>query len=258
MRQLLLIGAILTAAIISDAKQLLLTPENTIILRGIVSDNSMYELRKKLFAADEARKDKRQPIYLVIDSPGGSVSAGDAFIHAIAPHIENIQTVTMFAASMAAGIVQGLPGKRLIADNGTLMFHRASGGVEGQFEDGELESRLSYYKSFVRLMEQRNANRMNMTLALYKDLVKDELWMLGREAISMAGADEVVTLKCSPELIKQRTKGIMQIFVFVVEVTSSGCPVIDDVEIADNENEAAIQALNTYRSEYKTKGIFAK
>lgn len=241
----------------ANASELILKPENTITFRGIVTPRSMAELQKSILKMDAERKDKKQPIYLVLDSPGGSVDAGMHFIKAIAPHVENLQTVSLFAASMAAAIVEGLPGKRILAEGGTLMFHRAAGGIEGQMETGELESRLQYYKSVVRSMEQKNADRMNMSLRLYKDLVKDEMWLFNREALSRSAVDEVASVKCSPELIKKRVKSYITVIFFLIEIEGSACPLIDDWEIAGKADDTIRQTVEKYRAKYRTSGVLS-
>jgi len=96
-----------------------------------------------------------------------------------------------------------LPGRRYILETGYLMFHRARGGVQGQFEDGELESRLEFAKKMVRQMEKNNAKRLKLTLEEYKKKVVNEYWINGFEAVEKNAADEVVSLSCSKELIEQ-------------------------------------------------------
>lgn len=230
-----------------------LTPENSAILRGVVSQQSMSQLTTKLLKLDAARVDASKPIYLVIDSPGGSISAGSDFIQ-LAKTIPNLQTVTIFGASMAAGIVEALPGKRLIAENGTLMFHRASGGVEGQLERGELESRLGYVQDIVRDMEQTNSKRINMSLELYKSLVKDEWWLYGSKALDSGAADDIVQIRCSPELLKTKEKQWMTVFIFTMEVEMSACPLIKDGTVAD-KSEKAKEQFETYQRTYRFRGI---
>ena len=58
---------------------------------------------------------------------------------------QNIECIAIFAASMAHGILQACPGNRYIAPAGVSMIHRAKGGFQGQFNDGEVESRLEFW-----------------------------------------------------------------------------------------------------------------
>lgn len=202
-----------------------LTPENSVVYRGVVDGGSITSILLKLLDLNNKRSDVSQPIYLVMDCPGGSIAAGDSFIQA-AKVIPNVKTVTIFAASMCAGIVEALPGERLVTENGILMFHRAKGSFEGQFEDGEIESQLALWKTIVRTMEQRNADRMSISLEEYKVEVKDELWVYGKDNLSKKSADRLVDIQCSKELVEQHETEHVQSFFGSADLVYSACPLL--------------------------------
>ncbi|MEZ0208575.1 MAG: ATP-dependent Clp protease proteolytic subunit, partial [Candidatus Paceibacterota bacterium] len=154
----------------------------------------------------------------------------------------------LFAASMGSAVVEALPGERLILDSGILMFHRAKGQVGGQFETGELESRLAFYKSYVRRMERRNADRMYMTLKEYKKKIKDELWLSSTEAVESKAADRVVSLQCSEALIEKTEHSSVVVFIFKVELTFSACPLLRTPSVADGQSAEAVDAYQKYKS----------
>lgn len=221
----ILTAALLAVSLSAQARQVTLTPDNTVTIRSEIDYNSTGDAQFELVKLVAKRGKATYPIYLVMDSPGGGIDAGNAFTE-FAKTIPNVETITLFAASMASSIVQQLPGRRLIVESGVSMYHRAKGGVEGQFEDGEVESRLNFYKDIVRNMEQKNADRMKMPLATYKSLVKDELWILGKDAVKRGAADEIVTVGCSNELVSQSKVIAVQVFVFSMNIKFSGCPLI--------------------------------
>lgn len=227
--KLLAVISIVIAGILANAqglnKTISLNAKNTVVLRGVVNDESIDKLSTDLANLVELRSIQTYPIYLILDSPGGSIEAGLNFIE-FAKTIPNLETVTIFAASMAAGIVEALPGTRNIMETGALMFHRAKGGVEGQFENGEVESRLDFYKKIVRGMEIKNASRMGLTLDTYKAKVKDELWMLGTEAVQLKGADNQVSVVCASDLLKQDVRQELNFFGMIIKVKFNGCPLI--------------------------------
>lgn len=223
-----------------------LNENNHVLLRNDVNDDTIAKLSNQLSTLVSNRGTKNYTIYLVLDSPGGSIDAGLNFIE-FAKTIPNLETITIFSASMAAGIVEALPGKRNILSSGILMFHRASGGVEGQFESGELESRLDFYKRLVRSMEVTNAQRMSLNLESYKAKVKDELWILGTEAVSQKAADAEVNIVCSESLIN---KSLIESFnimgLFTVQVKFSSCPLIRGGTVVDAGQKAL---YNQYKRE---------
>ena len=214
--------------------------KNLVAIQGEIDDETISEAQIKLLQLVTLRGSATYPIYIGLDSPGGSISSGLDFIE-FAKVYRNVETVTLFAASMAAGIVEALPGKRYILDSGTLMFHRARGGVEGQFESGELESRLSYYKDLVRSMELANANRMQMSLDTYKSQVKDELWIFGQNAVSKKAADEVVTISCTTELAGKSNAKTINFFGLTFNVELNACPLIKTIKVSRPENKALLK-----------------
>ncbi len=202
-----------------------LNPDNTVVYRGQVDGLSATNMILRLLGLAAKRGTADYPIYLVLDCPGGSIYAGEQFIQAV-KLIPNLKTVTIFAASMCSAIVEGLPGERLIVDNGILMFHRAKGSFQGQFEDGEVESQLKLWKSIVHSMEQRNADRMSISVEQYKSEVKDELWLYGSDNISQKTADRTVDLKCTNELMAQMETVTEDGLFGPSESAFSGCPLL--------------------------------
>jgi ATP-dependent protease ClpP protease subunit len=202
-----------------------LTSDNTVVFRGVVNGSSVATAQVKLAEQINKRGKKPYPLYLVLDTPGGGISAGEDFIQ-FAKRVRNLQTITIFAASMGSAIVEALPGKRYVTENGVLMFHRAKGSFDGQFEDGEVESELALIKTVVRFMEQRNADRLGLTLADYKSKVINELWAHSKDAVVQGMVDEVVTLDCSMELIESRVHVINEGLFGGTDLMFSGCPLI--------------------------------
>ena len=202
-----------------------LTPENTVSIRGEVSDSSMAQAMDDLLTQDLKRGDKQYPIYLVIDSPGGSIDAGEMFIQ-YAKTVRNLKTVTIFAASMGSAIAQALSGERLITENGVMMFHRAAAGLRGQFETGEIESRLQFYKDIVIGMEKRNSARVGLSLADYKSKVVNEWWVVGSANLSAKTADTLTTIVCSKELLQSRSDKILRTLFGALRVKFNDCPLM--------------------------------
>lgn len=79
-------------------------------------------------------------IKLYVNSPGGSVIAGNALVDTMNIIKPDVSTVAMgMAASMGAIILtSGHPGKRFALANAEIMVHQPLGGVEGQYSDMEI------------------------------------------------------------------------------------------------------------------------
>lgn len=256
--------AILTIAMFLSmgayAENIELTANNSVSLRTEVNAESVNKVKKQLAGLVELRGNTDTPIYLVLDTPGGSIIDGLLLIE-FTKSIKNLQTVTIFAASMGSAIVQSIPGTRNILGTGILMFHRAAGGFDGQFEDGELESRLDFFKRLVRDMEQVNADRMSIPLADYKKKAKDELWIYGKDSIKQKAADKIVSVSCDKKLIDSRESFDVEFMFTTLTLEQSSCPLINDLSVvAPAGGSSSKEFLNDMKDKYlesksKLKGI---
>lgn len=192
-----------------------LTSFNHIVLDTDVNPESVRQMKMDLAAIAKKRGNAKYPLYIVLKSPGGSIYHGLSFI-AYAKQFKNVHTIGIFAASMAHGFIQHLPGTRYIVENTQLMAHRARGSFSGQFEDGEVEEQLRHWKNVVRHMETVNARRIGISLKEYKARVKDEWWCFGKECVEVGHADRLASVSCSEELLKVVEK--------VVQVKFGGIP----------------------------------
>ncbi len=88
--------------------------------------------------AEEPEKD----IFLYINTPGGTVTAGLAILDTMQFVKPEIATICMGqAASMGAVLLAaGAPGKRSALPNARIMIHQPMGGVEGQASDIEIQA----------------------------------------------------------------------------------------------------------------------
>lgn len=88
-------------------------------------------------------EDPGKPIYLYINSPGGSVTAGMAIYDTMQYIKSEVVTICVgLAASMGSFLLaSGTKGKRLALPNSRIMIHQPMGGARGQATDIEIEAR---------------------------------------------------------------------------------------------------------------------
>lgn len=227
------------------AKNIELTESNFVLIRNEINEQTVSKAQVELSKKVLQRGTGTYTIYLVLDSPGGSITSGLDFIE-FAKTIKNVETVTLFAASMASAIVEALPGKRNILSTGIMMFHRARGGVSGQFESGELEARLDFYKTMVREMEKTNASRVGLSLEAYKSKVLNEWWIMGSDSIKTKVSDEIVTISCTPKVVDAKSIEVFEFMGMEMEVEFSACPLIKSGKLVIPKQE---ENYNMYRKE---------
>ena len=114
--------------------------ERIIFLGAVVEDKMANAIcaQMLLLAAEDPNKD----IYLYINSPGGSVSAGMAIYDTMQYVKNDVATVAMgLAASMGQFLLcAGAPGKRYALPHARIMMHQPSGGISGTASDIKIQA----------------------------------------------------------------------------------------------------------------------
>lgn len=137
--------------------------------------------------------DKHKDIYLLINSPGGSVFDGLRLISFIESSSSKIHTVCVFiCASMAAHLHQS-GAERLMEDSGLLMFHPATGGVQGQVDN--MMSQVDTIQKIVNSLDAKASSKSNIPYLEFKRKVAFEYWVNPQEAISTKLADRLVYIR---------------------------------------------------------------
>lgn len=211
-------------------KVVTLEARNMVLLKGPVTGSSVSKLMKQLRTMSrELSKDT--PIYLVLDTPGGSIYDGLDLIDFAKALPQKVHTISLFAASMGFQIAQNLD-TRYIARTGQLMSHRATvGGVGGQIK-GEFESRYKMYRRSVDYLDFVASQRMGIDAKAYDQLIFNEYWVYGFDAVAEKAADEQVLVKCGATLDGSDDVEYDTIF-GPITVTFSKCPLIKAPEKID-------------------------
>ncbi|MEO3705717.1 ATP-dependent Clp protease proteolytic subunit [Trichormus azollae] len=136
--------------------------------------------------------DQTKPIYLYINSPGGSVTAGMAIYDTMQYIKSEVVTICVgLAASMGSFLLAaGTQGKRLALPHSRIMIHQPSGGTRGQATDIQIEA-----QEILRIRSQLNqiyADNTGQALAkIEKDMDRD-FFMSAQEAKEYGLIDRVI------------------------------------------------------------------
>jgi ATP-dependent Clp protease protease subunit len=137
-------------------------------------------------------EDDAKDIWLYINSPGGSVTAGMAIydtIQFVGPHVA---TICMgLAASMGQFLLcAGEPGKRYALPHARIMMHQPSGGIRGQASDIAIQAeQLIYIK---RLMAERIAHHSGQTVEQIQLDSERDRWFTADQAKTYGLIDHVI------------------------------------------------------------------
>ncbi len=165
--------------------------ERILFLGSEVNDAIANSLVAQMLYLDS--EDSSKPIYLYINSPGGSVTAGLAIYDTIQYVKSEVVTICVgLAASMGAFLLgAGTKGKRLALPHSRIMIHQPLGGTsQRQASDIEIEAR-----EILRIKDMLNQSMAEMTGQELAKIEKDtdrDYFMSAAEAVQYGLIDRVI------------------------------------------------------------------
>ena len=168
-----------------------LLKDRIIMLSGEVTDESANLIVAQLLFLESEDPDK--DIFLYINSPGGSVTAGMAIYDTMNYIKADVSTICVgMAASMGAFLLSsGAKGKRYALPNAEVMSHQPLGGFQGQATDiGIHANRMLKIKERLNKILSENTNQPLEKLSA--DVERD-YFLDGEEAVEYGIVDKVIT-----------------------------------------------------------------
>ena len=166
--------------------------ERILFLGSDVNDGVANSLVAQMLYLDS--EDSSKPIYLYINSPGGSVTAGLAIYDTMQYVKSDVVTICVgLAASMGAFLLTaGTKGKRLALPPSRIMIHQPLGGTaQRQASDIEIEAR-----EILRMKEMLNRSMADMTGQSFEKIEKDtdrDYFLSAAEAKDYGLIDRVIS-----------------------------------------------------------------
>ena len=148
-------------------------------------------------------EDPDKDIFLYINSPGGSVTAGMAIydtMQYVKPHISTIcmgQAASLGALLLAAGA----KGKRFVLPHARIMIHQPLGGVQGQATDIDIQA-----KEILRVRDELNRIFVHHTGQSLEQIQRDtdrDFFMTPEQARGYGIVDEVISTKPTPRAVAE-------------------------------------------------------
>jgi ATP-dependent Clp protease protease subunit len=167
---------------------------NRIVFLGSqVDDEVANRLVAQLLLLDA--EDADQDIWLYINSPGGSVTAGMAIYDTMQFMKAEVGTICVgLGASMGQFLLTaGAPGKRYALPHARILMHQPLGGVQGQATDIAIQAeQMSLTK---RLMAERIAHHSGQDVEKIIEDSDRDCWFTAEEAKDYGLLDKVITKK---------------------------------------------------------------
>jgi ATP-dependent Clp protease, protease subunit len=143
-------------------------------------------------------EDSERDIYLYINSPGGSVTAGMAIYDTIQHVRPDVCTLCFgLAASMGAFLLAaGTAGKRMALPHSRIMIHQPLGGAQGQAVDIEIQAKeILYHK---RKLNELLAHHTGQPIQQLEADTERDFFMSAEEAQKYGLIDQVITRQNLP------------------------------------------------------------
>lgn len=200
-----------------------LTEANMALLGDAVNDQTALAVQIQLLKLDKIQTD--EPIYLVLNTPGGSIDAGLKIYETAKALRRKTHTITINAASMGFFLTQML-GERLVVPSGRYLAHQVKISVHGQSRT-EFITRWKAEVEFINWIESVAATRMGISLTSYQKLADKEIQWLGETSVVANVADRVVIASCNESLTNQRKRIPVQLRNGLPAIAiMSGCPLM--------------------------------
>lgn len=165
--------------------------DRIVFCTGEVEDNMANLIVAQLLFLESVDPDK--DIFMYVNSPGGSVTAGLGIIDTMNFIKPEVSTVCIgMAASMGAMILSsGAKGKRVSLPNSRVMIHQPSGGARGMASDIVITA-----EEIVRLrtlLNQMLADNTGQPLPVIEQKMDRDTWLSPQGALALGLIDRVVS-----------------------------------------------------------------
>lgn len=169
-----------------------LLKDRIIMLTGQVEDGMANSIIAQLLFLDA--QDSTKDIYLYINTPGGSVSAGLAIVDTMNFIKSDVQTIVMgIAASMGTIIASsGTKDKRFMLPHAEYMIHQPMGGTGGGTQQTDMAIAAEHLLKTRRTLEKILAENSGQSMEkVHADAERDN-WMTAQETLDYGFIDEIM------------------------------------------------------------------
>lgn len=169
-----------------------LLKDRIIMLTGQVEDNMANSIIAQLLFLDA--QDPTKDIYLYVNTPGGSVSAGLAIVDTMNFIKADVQTIVMGTAASMGTIIasSGTKGKRFMLPNAEYMIHQPMGGTGGGTQQTDMAIAAEHLLKTRNKLEKILADNSGKTVKqIHKDAERD-YWMSAEETLAYGFIDQIM------------------------------------------------------------------
>ena len=207
---------------LSISHSAVLTTDNHLSIVGPIDDDLVNRAIEKSAFLNK----HNNYTYIYINSPGGSVLAGQRYINLInnLKSSRKIMCICDVAASMAFHILQHCD-YRYVLETSRMMQHQISlSGIEGNIKN--IKSYITMIEEMYDSMIIIESKRLQISKELYEKKIESDWWIYGGEKLVKDGFADLMlkSISCSKELIKKKT--FVTNILDNILIKKSACPLI--------------------------------
>ena len=162
--------------------------DRAVEINGSINMGSIKRAQQAFLRFDQ---ESHEPIWLKMNSPGGSVEAGLILIDTFLGLKSPIYCLVESKAYSMAAITLLFCKKKYAYRHATIMLHEASYGTMG--EDPSNRSRLDFLTKYLDRLHNELAGLLKMPHDKYRQRIRDGWWLLADEAEKVGIIDSIVT-----------------------------------------------------------------
>jgi ATP-dependent Clp protease protease subunit len=169
----------------------MLLKDRIVVLGSDVNDAVANQIVAQLLYLEG--EDPQKDIWLYVNSPGGSITAGMAIYDTMQFITPDVGTICMgLAASMGQFLLcAGAAGKRFTLPHARIMMHQPLGGIQGQASDIAIQAeQMAYIK---RLMAERIAFHSGQPVEQVEGDSERDRWFTAEQAKAYGIVDRVIS-----------------------------------------------------------------
>ena len=165
--------------------------DSIIFLNDDITDNTLTDLIIRMRSLLQNREDKKAPVNLMINSPGGDVHEMLGIIDYIESLDVKVNTLCRGKAFSAAAIILACgTGTRMMSKRSTVMFHQSSSFLGGKMSD--ISAYLDNVKNIEKTIYDILAEKTNKDQSWWKDNMKTDLYLTAEQLKEFNVIDEII------------------------------------------------------------------
>jgi ATP-dependent Clp protease protease subunit len=220
------------------AKTIVLSTNNFVSLTGPVTSSSVDDVIKSFNSKNIYEYiQENKNINLYINSPGGSVFAGNhlvQYIKTLQASNVSVDCIGHNFMSMGFVIMQSCTTRYGLFDS-IGMQHQMSLGMKGSIEN--FKNHFGLVERVNNMLIEMEIKKIGMDKQVYLSKILSDWWLYGEENLKSGVVDEMITVRCIPSVMIEKVKKLESFFGFEIEIEMSRCPILTDIKITEKSSK---------------------